>query len=352
MKHIPIIFGTYTKRRSQGLYGALLDVKNRTFHSLKLLAEAEHPTYPASDPEDNLLISNRMFGKEAGLESFRIKYSEDSFQLVGISKSKKSAGNACYVAVDRPLCRIYSTLYHEGQINTHLYDESSGQITHILQIIQRSGSSLDPERQTKSHPHISLMHDHSVYVCDLGTDEIIRYDKNEYGLEEAAKLSLKPGSGPRHLVFHPSLPLFYVVNELSNELLLVSLHEDGTMKAHSSHSTLPADNQAASIAAAIRISSDGRFVYVSNRGYDSIAVFALAKDGLVKERIQIIESGGIHPRDFALSPREEFLICAHEQSDRVTLFERDADSGLLQRLEESIEVPEAVCVHVLPEMNI
>jgi len=150
------------------------------------------------------------------------------------------------------------------------------------------------------------------------------------------------GKGPRHFVAHPRLLILYVLTELSSEVLVLH-HEDSGLRSIQSILTLPEGEDDIKWASAIRISKDGMFLFTGQRGHDSISVFKIDEKGKL-ERIQTIPTFGKHPRDFALSPDNRFLVCANLDSDNLTLYERNGETGLLTMVQKDVFAPETVCV--------
>ncbi|MDN5468457.1 MAG: lactonase family protein, partial [Lactococcus raffinolactis] len=154
-----------------------------------------------------------------------------------------------------------------------------------------------------------------------------------------------PGAGHRHITFHPTQKIAYLMNELNSTVEVLIYDGVGQFTLLQTISTLPEDWTDFNGTAAIRVSTDGKFLYGSNRGHDSIAVFKILADGTL-ELSQLAATHGKMPRDFNLSSDEKIVIAAHQDSDNVTTFFRDATTGLLSEIQHDFIVPEAVCVYV------
>lgn len=200
-------------------------------------------------------------------------------------------------------------------------------------IVLHKGNSVNPERQSSPHAHFVGTTPDDKYICtaDLGIDKIIIYDKQ---LKFISETVLKPGSGPRHIAFSDDGKYAYCANELSSTVTVLT-YNNGKMKDIHEYSTVPADYHGNNAPAAIRYHKG--YVYVSNRGHDSIACFKAIEDKLVL--IDIVNSGGNSPRDFNIF--EEHLICANEDSDNVTVFA--LKSGRLAELSK-ISLKKPLCV--------
>ena len=196
-------------------------------------------------------------------------------------------------------------------------------------------------------PHVhytDLTPDQYLVTCDLGTDEVTTYDVNLEGkLTKLATYNCNPGAGARHLVFHHHYKIAYLICELNSTIEVLIYDGVGEFEQMQVISTLPDDYSGFNGTAAIRLSKDGKFLYASNRGHDSIAVYSILADGSL-ELLEIVPTNGKNPRDFDLSPDQEFLIAVHQDSDNATVFKRNPETGRLAELSNEFHVPEAVCI--------
>ena len=188
-------------------------------------------------------------------------------------------------------------------------------------MIVHQGSSVHPTRQNCSHPHCIVKVPHTDYlaIADLGTDKIYLVDQE---LNPVSEVNMPTGSGPRHLAFHPTLPLAYCVSELSSTVSVLRI-ERNRLQFLRSYSTLPADYTGVSTGSAIKIDESGTHLFVSNRGHDSVAVFYISNDQLILS--YHLPSGGRSPRDILLTG--PWLLCANEGSDNIQVFRVGDPSG-------------------------
>jgi 6-phosphogluconolactonase len=206
-------------------------------------------------------------------------------------------------------------------------------------------------RQDKPHPHsVTFSPDNRfVYVCDLGLDKIFRYQLNASVLVPAGTFATAPGAGPRHSKFSADGKRLYVINELDCTIATYACDAvSGDLTAKQVVSTLPAGYAGSSNCAEIRLHPNGRFVYGSNRGHDSLAVFARHPVDGTLSLIEIVPSGGGHPRNFALSPDGRWLVCANRDSNNLMVFLVDPTTGRLTATGHTAPVPQAVCVLFVP----
>jgi len=211
---------------------------------------------------------------------------------------------------------------------------------------QYEGKSIT-ERQEAPHAHSVWFEPNSdnIITVDLGTDYLWFSKIIDNKLESQTNLSIKttPGAGPRHLAFHPTKPWFYVINELNNTITLFKKSGSNNYEADTTVSTLPANFEGDSFCADIHISGDGKFLYASNRGHNSLAIFKVNQESGTLTLIGHESVKGDWPRNFSLSPDEDFIVVANQKSQNLVSFKRDKITGLLTYVNE-ITAPSPVCV--------
>jgi 6-phosphogluconolactonase len=262
-------------------------------------------------------------------------------------------GPLAHVNVDHSGRVAIAISYHAGEVASFPIgpDGSLGERVSLLQTTGTLGPNA--KRQDKPHAHSATFSPDNrfVYVCDLGLDRIFHYtfDPATAILTPAGETATDPGAGPRHSKFSADGKFFYVINELGCTIAVYAVDAaSGALTAVQSLSTLPADFRGESICAEIRLSADGRFVYGSNRGHDSLAVFARdAATGRLSP-VEIVPSGGKHPRNFNLTPDGRWLLSANRDTDNVAVFRVDPATGRLTPTGHEIKVPQAVCVLFAP----
>jgi 6-phosphogluconolactonase len=232
----------------------------------------------------------------------------------------------------------------------------TGGLGPIVDFVQHEGGSIHPQRQQSPHPHsVNLDRDNRLaYVPDLGLDKVMIYELDLargklISYHEQPWARTRSGAGPRHLAFHPNEQTVYVVNELDSTVAVFALDSArGTLKEVQSISTLPADFDEKSWAADIHVHPNGRFVYASNRGHDSIAVFSVAEETGMLSLVAYTSTQGAVPRNFGIDPTGTFLLAANQNSDDVYVFRIDQKSGRLTPTGNSVQTPTPVCVKFLP----
>nr|WP_088105753.1 lactonase family protein [Halalkalibacter urbisdiaboli] len=338
--------GTYTKKESKGIYRFRLDTEAKQIRDVQVAATFDNPTYVTISHDGNYLYAVGKEGDQGGVASYAI---DNNKELTKINHQLMDGASPCHVSTDRENHQLVTANYHKGTIDSYLLKED-GAIAPVTSIMQHEGSGPNKERQEKPHAHYAGFTPDEKYVIgvDLGCDQIFTYAIDNGALEKVQTLSVKPGSGPRHLAFHPNGKTAYVMTELSSEVIVLAYNEeDGRFTEKQYISTIPTDFTENNQGSAIHISSDGQFVYAGNRGHDSLAIFSVEKDSDELTFIENTSTEGQWPRDFVLDPTEAFLIASNQETGNLVLFSRDQLSGKLTLLQSDIQVPEAVCVKFL-----
>lgn len=215
--------------------------------------------------------------------------------------------------------------------------------------IKHTGSGSDPERQEAAHCHCSEPTPDStrVCVCDLGLDRVFVYEavpgKKKLQEVEGAGFTCVPGAGPRHIVFHPTSPLAFLVNELDSTLVSLKHPGGGVFEEVATYSLLPSSFAGTSKAAAVKVSPDGDWVLASNRGHDSIAAFQIDRETGKLRRAAVSRLNGVFPRDFSFSPDGRFVVVGHKLSNEVAVYAFNPESGELTQTANTIAMPKPLC---------
>lgn len=338
---IEILLGTYTRRVSDGIYSVDLNKTSKTIDNLTLVAEVGSPTYLDTIQDKNIIITIVNENEQGGIASL-VKQEDGSYKRQSVMLA--DGASPAYVKYDESRNFVYTSNYHKGEAAVYSVDPQGN--LDLLDTVRHSGSSTH-ENQQSPHVHYSDLTPDEKYlvVCDLGTDELYTYEVSDAGkLEEISRLTVKAGSGPRHLVFHPTLDIAYLFAELSSEIIVLDYNtETGGFSEIQTLSTIPEDHTSFNAGAAIRISNDGQFLYASNRGHDSLAVYSTNDNGKLT-LVEYVSTEGETPRDFDLDPSNKFVVVGHQDSDNLTLFERNPDNGKLELLQKDFYAPEVVNV--------
>jgi 6-phosphogluconolactonase len=338
--------GTYTKPGgSLGIYRGSLDTKTGALKVEGLAGEATNPSFLAIHPNGRFLYAAIERGGGA-VGAFAID-KDGSLRRIN-DDSTKGAGN-CHVFVDASGKNVLAANYGSGSIAS-LPIRDDGSVGPATAFVQHTGKSVDPKRQGEPHAHSIYVNGDFAYTCDLGTDDVFvyRFDpaKGTLAPNDPPSGKVPPGSGPRHLAFHPKGGFAYVNNEMTSAVTaFASDAEKGTLTALQTISTLPEGyaDAAKNSTAEIFCHPGGRFLYVSNRGHNSIAVFAIGADGRLTA-VQHAPANVKIPRGFAISPDGNWLVAAGQNSNTLASHRIDPSTGKLTPASEVAGVSAPVCV--------
>jgi len=336
--------GTYTDTESQGIYTYLLE-HDGVLKRVGLAAKSDNPSFLAKSKDNKYLLAVNEINNEEGvgtIESFEIKGDSLAF----INKSSTGGAHPCFVSINDSDFVLVAN-YTGGNVGLLQLNEK-GELSDLLDVEQHIGKGTTG-RQEGPHAHSAWFESvgEGVISVDLGTNELwlSRLDTDSLKLLPSGqiKLSMSEGAGPRHLVFHPNNKWIYVVNELSGTVTLVQKNEEGIYETGVSISTLPAGYTEPNTCADIHISSDGKFLYASNRGHNSIVIFGVNSTDGSLSLIGHESTRGDGPRNFSLSPDESYLLVANQLTQNIVSFKRDKTTGMLEYVYQ-IEAPIPVCL--------
>jgi 6-phosphogluconolactonase len=342
--------GTYTDSGSEGIYSFGIDPVTGKLSDHGLAAKTNNPSFLALTSDGKFLLAVHET-KEAGgnnmgyIETFAV--SKDDIHLSSLGKVSSGGAHPCYVSVNQH-GNVLAANYTGGSVALFRLDES-GKLSEALDIQQHYGSGPNKARQSEPHVHSAFFEPGSdrVFVPDLGIDQVSVYQINNTGTKllkgPFPGINIAPGSGPRHLAFHPEMKIVYVVNELASAVSVIALNKDGSFTTLETVSAIPVGYDKPNTCADIHISKDGLFLYASNRGLNSIAIFSV--DPKTGKIVQIGQESvrGETPRNFTLSPDGKYLLVANQNSQDIVAFRRDSKSGKLQ-FTDKIKAFKPVCL--------
>lgn len=333
-----VLLSGYTNK-GQGIYQAKLDTDSKSLSEPTPLIKLDSPTYVDVTNDLKLITLLKKDGR-GGIAVYDIN-SDPKLLDEDISENTSPS----YVKFDASRNLIFSSYFHLGKVKVdHL--STDGKIENYS-TLNFEGSGPRPE-QDQSKPHFSaLTPDGKLIICDYGADRIYIY-----GLEDPKNPKLlnnyivPSGYAPRHLVFNPTEPYVYVACELSSKVLVLE-YDSKDSRLTLVDEVDAAKDEKKNTTAAIRISNDGKFLYASTRGANTIAIFSVDSDGSRLKKIDTIKTKGKGPRDFDIDPSQDFVVAANQDSDNLTLYKRNSRKGILTILEDDIAIPECVCVHFI-----
>jgi 6-phosphogluconolactonase len=316
----------------------------------------KNPSFLAADTRKMILYAVNEVGefkgvKGGGVSAFRID--RETGMLSFINSQSSGGESPCHLAVNNNGTFAVAGNYSGGSLSL-LPLMPDGNLGSLKELIQHTGSGADPKRQEKAHVHCILLDKENkhILVSDLGIDRIIVYpvdkEKLEINRPEAKQVLLKPGAGPRHLAFSPDEKFLYVINELNSTITSFKYESsDGSMTEVQTLSSLPPDFSEINYCADIHVHPSGKFLYGSNRGHNSIAVYGRNQETGVLNLIELVPTGGETPRNFAIAPDGNFLLVANQSTNNIVTFRIDRETGRLKPTGDSIEIPTPVCIRFL-----
>ena len=345
--------GTYTEeKRTDGIYLVRMDRRSGKLRQVGAVNAGANPSFLAIHPNGRSLYAvnelEKYDGKASGaVSSFSIA---SDGALTRRNEQASEGGAPCYVSVDRRGRFVLIANYVGGSVAL-LPIQNDGSLAPVANVDQHNGKGPNAERQEAPHAHC-IVPDASngfALAADLGVDRVFVYRLDPDGKSlrhiESGDAVMKPGAGPRHIAFHPKAPLVFVSNELDSTIVSLRFDsERGALSPLDTRSTLPSGWKGTNYPADIHVAPSGRHVYVSNRGHNSIAMFAIATSTGVLALEQTISTDGDWPRNFSLDPSGRWLLVANQRSNSVVVFARDEKSGRLKLTSERLELPSPVCV--------
>lgn len=329
-----------------------------SFHSssgkLTLLDAAEglkNPSFLDVDHEGNKLYAiaqTERQGEEPCGAAVAYAFDARTGKLTRLNEEITVARPTCHIEYNAEDRYVVVVSYHGGLVGM-LPVLPDGRLGKVADVRRHEGTGPHPTRQDRPHPHSANADPDNrfIYVPDLGTDRIVIYraDCANMKLVPAGEAKAAPGAGPRHMAFHPHRPFAYVINELNSTITAYERDaESGSLKEIHTVSTLPETFKGENTCAEVRITPDGKFVYGSNRGHDSIAVFAVDAQSGRLTPVDVVPSQGKTPRHFTLSPDGRHLLAAHQDTGNLVVFRIDRDTGKLHDTGERAEAAKGVCV--------
>jgi 6-phosphogluconolactonase len=354
-----VYFGTYTGGKSRGIYLSQLDGATGRLGEARLVAETPSPSFLAFAPGGKRIYAvNELdqFGGEKGVGSvsaFDISAESGDLKLLNVRSSR--GAHPCHLTVDATGRWVLVANYSGGNLAV-LPVAADGTLGEAAQVVRHEGWSRVAGRQEAAHAHsINLdAANRFAVAADLGIDKLMIYafDAAEGKLTAAdvPAVRAEPGSGPRHFAFHPDGRRAYVINELNSTLTALTYNpKKGEFGPGATLSTLPeARPVPGNSTAEVQVHPSGRFVYGSNRGHNSIAVFKVGRGGRL-EWVENEPTQGRTPRNFGIDPTGRWLLAANQDSDSVVVFRIDEKTGALEATGQQIEVGRPVCVKFLAE---
>jgi 6-phosphogluconolactonase len=353
----PVVFVSAFNSGDEGAIHAFrFDTKTGGLKLLHRTTDIEQPFFLAVSPKGKFLyaIDAEPFGGDE--DEFVAAYAIQgrTGKLNRLNRQSARGTASCYLDVDATSKSVVVANYSTGSVAA-LPVREDGSLGKAAAFIQHRGSSVDPKRQNGPYAHSIVVSPDNRFAlaADLGIDKILIYrlDATTAGLianDAQAFASLPPGSGPRHLTFHPNGKRVYVINELNSTITFFDYVADsGTLTRQQTISTLPADFSGTSYCADLKITPSGEFLYGTNRGHDSIAIYRIGSDGRLS-LVSIDSALGKGPQNLLITPDGRWLLCANMPGNNVAVFAIDSGTGRLTVTGDPISIPMPACIRWLP----
>jgi len=353
-RELTLYVGTYTSGKSEGIYGYRMDRVSGALTRFNVF-KSINPSFLTIDRSRRYLYAvnevEEFAGKPGGgVSAFAIDRSTGNLRL--LNEQATQGANPCYLTIDSEKKALLVANYTGGNVSV-LPVRSDGTLGMVIDLVQHEGAGVK-EQQKGPHAHCIILDrlERHALAADLGIDKVMiyRFNRSTGKLTPGKQpwVQLQPGAGPRHLTFHPNGKYLYVINELDSTLALFRYTEqDGSLSLLETVSTLPSDFAGVSYCADVHLSPSGKFLYGSNRGHNSIVVFAVDPHTGKLTLVQHVSTQGDWPRNFTLDPAGRFLLVANQRSDNVVTFSIDARTGQLTPTGATEEIPSPVCLKFL-----
>lgn len=338
-----MIVGTYSDKGSKGIYVFSFDSETGEIKEVSTQDQTKNPSYLTVEGDMVYAISESG-GEEPGTVS-AYRFDKNTGELQFLSKQETGGDHPCYVEAKDGLVAVAN--YSGGSASVFKM-QKDGDFTGDRQVVQHQGGSIHPDRQQGPHVHQSIFSPDGRFLLtpDLGKDRVMVYavsgDAKE-PLTQHSEIFSEPGSGPRHMAFHPRKNYAYLILEL-NPVIHVYSYDDGHFTLIQELPSWKEGFEGGKDGAAIKVSADGKFLYVSNRGDQNvIGIYEIDQETGKISNVGYQSVNGKGPRDFEIDPSGNFLVVANQQTDNLVIFKRDKETGLLTKVADK-QLPIPVCV--------
>ena len=359
-----VYIGTYTsgKSKSEGIYIYKLDPDSGELKPYLTVKNVVEPSYLTIDKDRKYLYAVNETVEFEGAKSGAVSafsINQKTGDLTFLNKQASLGGAPCFITVSENEKFVLVANYVGGNVAVFPI-ENSGKLGASIDLKQHSGSGANKERQESAHAHsINLdAKNHFGYLCDLGLDTVYIYKFDNKTGKLTPNVSqiayqTKPGAGPRHFAFHKNEKFAFLINELDSTITSLAFDEKrGTLAEIQTVKTLPETYTGKNNTCAdVHISPNGKFLYGSNRGHDSIVVYKIDEKTGKLEYVEHTSTDGKTPRNFTISPNGKFLLAANQNSDSVVVFRVDEESGKLTPTGFTAKIPSPVCLQLIPSFS-
>lgn len=360
-KNMLLYVGTYTSKGSEGIYVYQFNAETGALSRLHTIENVAEPSFLTIDKSHKYLYAvnelTEFEGKKSGaVSAFAIDQKNGDLKF--LNKQPSHGGAPCHIITSEDGKFVLVANYLGGNVSVFPV-EAGGKLGSSVDLAQHAGAGPNKERQEAAHAHsISLdRNNRFAFAADLGIDKVMiyRFDDKNGSLESNPAQQFyrtKPGAGPRHFDFHPNGKFAFVINELDSTVSSLGYDaKRGTLMEIQTVSTLPENYKTANKCADIHVSPNGKFLYGSNRGHDSLVVYKIDEKSGKLEFVEHVSTGGKTPRNFTIAPNGRFLLAANQDSNSIIVFQINEKTGKLQKTGHRAEVSMPVCLKLIPAFS-
>lgn len=356
MKNLFVYIGTYTTDSySEGIYVYQFDLSTGSLTRIESMSGIDNPSFLRITTDGQFLYSVSEVAEVNGVQGGAVSgyaINKQTGALTYLNSQATHGAYPCHVSIDQTEQYVLVSNYMGGNI-AMLPIQKDGSLGSVTDVVQHEGcSNVNTERQEGPHTHsVTVAPDNKfALAADLGKDMLISYkidlEKGKLLPYKNGQIEVGPGQGPRHMDFHPNGRFVFLLNELGNTINSYQYDtEKGTLILIDTISSLPNYFTGENISADIHVHPNGKFLYASNRGHDSIIICGVNKQKGTLEVLGFQSTMGSHPRNFSIDPTGNYLLVANKDSNNIVTFNINQDTGLLTVMYEIIEVPQPVCIH-------
>ena len=354
VKQLLVFISAFAPAEDGAIHAYRLDVGSGGLTLVRKNSDVEHPFFLALSSDDKFLYSIHAPGQ------FGVKKNEyvSAFEVIGndgelklLNRQSTRGAASCYLDVDEMGKSVVVANYMTGSVGSFAVRDD-GSLSETMAFVQHHGSSVDPSRQSEPHAHCIVISPDNrfAYVADLGLDQVVGYrldtDTAKLLSHRQPFVRTSPGVGPRHLTFHPNGRWLYVINEMGNSVTRFDYDaQSGMLIEQATLSTLPKDFEGTSHCADLKVTPDGRFLYGTNRGHDSIVAYRIEETGELTW-LGTESSQGSSPQNLAIVPGGELLLCANMVGNNVVVFRIDAKTGSLSSIGQPLSIISPSCIMI------
>lgn len=338
---------------AEGIYVCRMDMTSGAVELVHTIPDVPNPSYLTLHPKLPILYAvnavPEIDGHDGGaVSAFAVDPATGG--LTFLNRQSSCGSGPCHVSVEQSCRYVITANYSSGSVAI-LPIEGDGSVGPATDWVQHAGSSVNPERQEGPHGHSFTpdLGNNYALACDLGLDQVLVYrldlENGKLPPADPPFATVAPGAGPRHLAFHPSGRFVYVINEIGNTMTAFAYDQErGALSELQTIPTLPPDFTETSHTADVHVHPNGRFVYGSNRGHDSIVIFAVNEADGTLSLVGYQSTLGEVPRNFVIDPTSTFLLAANQDTDTIVTFRIDSETGMLSPTGHVVSVPTPVCL--------